>query len=264
MSKNIFSGLEDLGFDDIDGIDLYNSKKEDAKKEEIIQLTNEEKQKNLIYDREITCPVCNNTFKAKAVKTSASRILSRDSDSFIVYDVINPYFYDVLICNSCGYAAMKSDFEKIKSHKKELVLSNVTPKWKPREYPAILDEKIAIERYKLALLNAVLIGLPDSTKGMISLKIAWMYRLLNNDEQENLFLKQALDGFNTAYINELFPIYGLQRDSLMYLLGELNRKLGNSQDALLWFSKTIVSTNSSAKVKEMARIGKDLIKNTNN
>jgi uncharacterized protein (DUF2225 family) len=95
---------------------------------------------------------------------------------------------------------------------------------------------------------------------MISLKIAWMNRLLDNSTQETLFLKQALEGFNNAYINEIFPIYGLQRDSLMYLLGELSRKLGNYQDALLWFSRTIVSTNSSHKVKEMARIGKDLIK----
>ena len=168
-----------------------------------------------------------------------------------------------VICNSCGYAAMKSDFEKLKSHKKELVLSNVTPKWKPREYPDILDEKLAIERYKLALLNAVLINLPDSTKAMISLKIAWMNRLLDDTTQETLFLRQALEGFNDAYIKEIFPIYGLQRDSLMYLLGELNRKLGNYQNALLWYSKTIVSTNSSYKIKEMARIGKDSIKNIN-
>lgn len=218
---------------------------------------------NHLFDKQIVCPVCNSHFKVKTIKAKSPRVISKDSDFFIRYSVANPYFYDVLICNSCGYAAMKSDFEKIKSHKKELVLSNVTPKWKPREYPAILDEKLAIERYKLALLNAVLIDLPDSTKGMISLKIAWMYRLLNNNVQEIAFLRQALEGFNNAYIKEIFPIYGLQRDSLMYLLGELNRRLGNNQDALLWYSKTIISTNSSYKIKEMARTGKDLIRNTN-
>jgi uncharacterized protein (DUF2225 family) len=148
-------------------------------------------------------------------------------------------------------------------YKKELVLSNVTPKWKPREYPDILDEKLAIERYKLALLNALLLDLADSTKAMLSLKIAWMHRILNNTDQETVFLKQALEGFNNAYIYEVFPIYGLQRDSLMYLLGELNRKLGNSQEALQWFSKTIVSVNSSYRVKEMARNGRDLIKDEN-
>lgn len=218
---------------------------------------------NHLFDKQVICPVCDSHFKTKTVKSKSPRVISKDSDFFVRYSVANPYFYDVLICNSCGYAAMKSDFEKLKSHKKELVLSNVTPKWKPREYPAILDEKLAIERYKLALLNAVLINLPDSTKAMISLKIAWMSRLLDNNDQEIVFLKQSLEGFNNAYINEIFPIYGLQRDSLMYLLGELNRKLGNNQDALLWFSKTIISTNSSSRIKDMARIGKDLIKTMN-
>lgn len=218
---------------------------------------------NHLFDKQIICPVCNSHFKAKTVKSKSPRVISKDSDFFIRYSVVNPYFYDVLICNSCGYAAMRSDFEKLKSHKKELVLSNVTPKWKPREYPHILDEKLAIERYKLALLNAMLIDLPNSTKGMISLKIAWLNRLLDNNIQETLFLKQALEGFNTAYMTEIFPIYGLQRDSLMYLLGELNRRLGNNQDALQWYSKTIVNTNSSYKIKEMARVGKDLIKTAN-
>ncbi|CUU50599.1 DUF2225 domain-containing protein [Clostridium beijerinckii] len=218
---------------------------------------------NHLFDKQIICPVCNSHFKAKTVKSKSPRVISKDSDFFIRYSVVNPYFYDVLICNSCGYAAIRSDFEKLKLHKKELVLSNVTPKWKPREYPHILDEKLAIERYKLALLNAMLIDLPNSTKGMISLKIAWMYRLLDNSSQETLFLKQALEGFNTAYMTEIFPIYGLQRDSLMYLLGELNRRLGNNQDALQWYSKTIVNTNSSYKIKEMARVGKDLIKTAN-
>jgi len=218
---------------------------------------------NHLFDKQVICPVCDSHFKTKTVKSKSPRVMAKDSDFFIRYSVANPYFYDVCICNSCGYAAMKSDFEKLKSHKKELVLSNVTPKWKPREYPDILDEKLAIERYKLALLNAVLINLPDSAKAMISLKIAWMHRLLDDTTQETLFLKQALEGFNDAYIKEILPIYGLQRDSLMYLLGELNRKLGNYQNSLLWYSKTIVSTNSSYKVKEMARIGKDSIKNVN-
>ena len=218
---------------------------------------------NHLFDKQVICPVCNSHFKSKTVKSKSPRVVSKDSDFFIRYSVANPYFYDVLICNSCGYAAMRIDFEKLKIHKKELVFSNVTPKWKPREYPDILDEKLAIERYKLALLNALLLNLPDSTKAMISLKIAWMNRLLDNSPQETLFLKQALEGFNNAYINEIFPIYGLQRDSLMYLLGELSRKLGNYQDALLWFSRTIVSTNSTARVKDLARFGKDLIKATN-
>lgn len=218
--------------------------------------------RNYLFDKTVTCPVCNSTFKTTCVKSKTPRIESKDSDFFIRYTKkVNPYFYDVWLCNSCGYAAMKSDFENLRTFRKELVMSNISPKWTPREYPRILDEKNAIERYKLALLNAMLTSSPDSTKAMISLKIAWMFRLLEDSNSEHTFLGQALEGFKDAYKNEPFPIYGMQRDSFMYLLGELNRRLGHDQDALLWFSKTIVNTNASYRVKEMARIGKDLIKN---
>ena len=216
--------------------------------------------KEHIFDKSVVCPVCGNHFKTKAVKSKSPRIQSKDSDFFIRYNVANPYFYDVWICNSCGYAAMKADFENLRSFRQELVKSNISPKWKPREYPDILDANLAIERYKLALLNAVLIKMPDSTKAMISLKIAWMYRLLDDNEHEINFLTQALDAFNDAYVEEPFPIYGMQRDSFMYLLGELNRRTNNGEEALRWFSKAIVSTNSSYRVKEMARLGKDLVK----
>ena len=88
-----------------------------------------------------------------------------------------------------------------------------------------------------------------------------MFRLLNDNVSEMSFLRQALEGFRNAYQNEPFPIYGLQRDSLTYLIGDLNRRAGNEDEALLWLSKTIVNTNASHRVKEMARTIKDLIKN---
>lgn len=216
--------------------------------------------KDHIYDKKVVCPVCGTLFKTKVVKSKSPRIISKDSDFFIRYNIANPYFYDVWICNSCGYAAMKSDFENLRSFRQELVRSNITPKWKPRDYPEILDARTAIERYKIALLNAILIKMPDSTKAMICLKIAWMYRFLEDSEHELPFLSQALEAFNDAYIQEPFPIYGLERNSFMYLLGDLNRRIGKYDEALQWFSKTIVSTNSSYRIKEMARSGKDLIK----
>ena len=66
---------------------------------------------NHLFDKQVICPVCDSHFKAKTVKSKSPRIISKDSDFFIRYSVANPYFYDVLICNSCGYAAMRSDFE---------------------------------------------------------------------------------------------------------------------------------------------------------
>lgn len=208
----------------------------------------------------ITCPVCGDNFEAISVKARSPRVISRDSDFFIRYSVINPYLYDVIICSSCGYSSMKSEFNKIKKFQIDLVKNKITPKWKCKFYPTIFTEQIAIERYKLALLTAVLTDSKTSTKSMICLKTAWIYRLLDDTKNENILLEQALDGFQEVFFNETLPVYGLDTFSLMYLIGDLSRRLNKNDDALKWYSKTLTSIDSPYKIKELARDGRDKIK----
>ncbi len=218
------------------------------------------KEKSLLYDREVTCPVCGNIFKAKSIKTSSYRILKKDSDLFIRYSVINPYFYDVWVCNECGYTAMKRDFNKIRSFQINSVKEKITPTWIPKVYPEVYNIDIAIERFKLSLLNYVVIGSPYSKKGFNSLKLAWMYRLKNDYEKEKLFLNEALESLKEAYSSEDFPMYGMDRYTAMYLIAELMRKAGNTEESLRWFSNVITCTGISSRLKNLARDQKDLIK----
>ena len=89
-----------------------------------------------------------------------------------------------------------------------------------------------------------------------------MYRLTEDQSNELIFLKQALEGFNDAYFNEDFPIYGMDKFTCMYLIGELNRRIGNNSEALSWFSRVITTQGVPQKVKDRARDQKDLIKET--
>ena len=215
---------------------------------------------NNLFFTDILCPVCEKKFKTFSVKVNIPRVKSRDSDLFIRYLVENPYFYEVWICPTCGYSALKVDFQNIRKHQIELVKSKITPKWVNREYPIPFNEKVAIERYKLALLNSVIIERKESTKAMICLKIAWMYRLLSDETNEKIYLNQALLSFNDTYINEKLPVYGLDKFSIMFLIGEINRRIGEEETALRWFSEVITSIGSTQKIKEMARDGKDKIR----
>lgn len=262
--KDIFSGLDDLGFENISSVELYEKSKEEELEKEIENASEKSLQKELLhlYDKKVTCPVCGETFSAKAVKTSSYRMKSKDSDFFIKYDLINPYFYDVWLCNSCGYTAMKADFEKIKSFQKDLIKQNVTPKWKGRVYTEPYDVNAAIERYKLSLLNYYFMESVASKKAMTCLKLAWMNRLIEDDKAEREYLSQALKGFNDAYFNEDFPIYGMDKFTVMYLIGELNRRLGNDSEAMLWFSKVITTPSVNKRLKDLARDQKDLVKDS--
>lgn len=213
-----------------------------------------------IFLKEINCPVCENSFKTPVVKAKSPRIASKDSDLFIRYTAVNPYFYEVWLCPNCGYAALKTDFEKIKTYQKKLVKERITTKWINREYNLPFAENIAIERYKLALVNSIMSEGNFSTKAIICLRIAWLYRLLEDETNEINYIKQSLSAFNEAYSKENLPIYGLDRFSIMFLIGELNRRIGEDTIALKWLSEVIVSIGANQKIKEMSRNCKDKIR----
>lgn len=265
MSQNedIFSGLEDLGFEDLTNVDIYEDKEkknEKEKEKENQGIKQAESEEVYLYDKKVTCPVCKDEFFARAVRTSGYRMKGRDSDFYIKYDFINPYFYDVLLCDSCGYAAMKSDFEKLRKNHIELIQKNISPKWQSRKYPSVHNVDIAIERYKLSLLNYTVMSSKSSKKAMNCLKLAWMYRVSKNSSNEILFMKQALIGFKDVYFNEDLPVYGMNKFAIMYLIGELNRRLGNYEEALRYFGEVIISQAADKKIKNLARDQKDLIK----
>lgn len=259
MKNDLFSDLGDLGFESIEEIDLFNKDKKEEAPSQTKEVFDEEKEKSMIYEREVICPVCGAKFKAKTVKKEGYRVLKRDSDSFIHYATINPYFYDVWICNNCGYAASTLDFQKIKSFQIDLVKENITRKWQGKNYPEVYDINIAIERYKMALLNYFYMDVPASRKAMLCLKLAWMHRIQSEHDKEISFIKQALEGFQTAYSSEDFPICNMDRFTYLYLLGELNRRIGDFDKSLSWFSQVITTPGASQKIKDKCRDQKDLI-----
>ena len=121
---------------------------------------------------------------------------------------------------------------------------------------------IAIERYKLALITAMVSEGKKSTIGMILLRIAWMYRSLGESE-EFIYLKEALAALEEAYNLEEYPIYNLDELNFKYLLGELNRRVNNDNEALKYLGDVIISSKATARLKNLARDQRDKIKNKN-
>lgn len=259
--ENIFSGLEELGFKNLDNVDLY---KKEANEEKNGQ--NKEKKapnpKDFLYEKTCQCPVCNNEFKTKAVKKGKARIVSTDTDLMPIYENINPTFYDVIICPRCGYSALTRYFEKVKADQADLIKTKISSSYKAKIYPDVYDIDIAIERYKLALLNAFVKVAKSSEKAYICLKLGWLYRLKKDNANEIKFLEQAYIGFNDSFSTESFPICGMDSYTLMFLVGELARRLGKENDALIWLGRVITGRNVNPKLKERARDQKDLIKNS--
>lgn len=93
-----------------------------------------------------------------------------------------------------------------------------------------------METYKLALICAQTIGETDRIIASLLHHIAWLYRYKYNVEQEKRFLEYSLEAYIRVYEKEGV---GGSDARLMYLIGELNRRIGKYNDAVKWFGRVI-------------------------
>lgn len=229
---------------------------------------------NILYNAKLSCPVCNREILFRTLKSGKIRLIKTDLDLRPTYDLIDPTMYEIVVCNYCGFANLKKTLDMITDTKAELIKKNISKKFIERSYPDIYTYEIAIERYKLALLNAMVINAKESEKAYICLKLAWLYRsllekeeIINDEEkynecieEEKNFLGHALEGFKKAFINETMPAMDLDEATVKYLIGELSRRLGNLEEASRWIGEVIVSRSINKRLRERAIECKELIK----
>ena len=58
-----------------------------------------------LYDKEITCPVCEKKYKTKKVKSAAVKVDKKDSDFCMHFKGENPLYYSAYVCPHCGYSS---------------------------------------------------------------------------------------------------------------------------------------------------------------
>lgn len=216
---------------------------------------------DLLYNKEITCPVCQQKFNVTKIKSKGLKVASRDSDFCVYYEGINPLCYDVWVCENCGYAAQSDKFEAIGSRDATAIKKALSPKWKKRSYSGERDLDNAIETFKLVLLNMQARNAKSSEYAKIALRLAWLYRM-KQDEKEIEFLKHALKHYSEAYEKERFPVEKLDENTCLFMIGELSRRVGNYEEAVKWLSRLISSPDArrNPALMEIAREQYQLVK----
>jgi hypothetical protein len=188
-------------------------------------------------------------FETKKVRSSKLRLIKKDEDFLAYYEGENPIKYNIFVCPNCGYSASENKFNSINNEEKEIILKEITSKWNKRSYgdKRTLDE--AIEVYKLALYIGEILDYKKLELGSLCLSLGWLYRIKKNQEEEARFLGLAKDLFEEGFYNESLIGTNMDELKLGYLIGEINRRLGNKEKALKWFN-TILS-NPDLKTNPM-------------
>lgn len=207
---------------------------------------------DVLYDKNHNCPVCDTHFTSKAIRSRKNTIVSTDSDLYSHFTVVNPIIYDVIVCNHCGYAALENNFSNLRPTQIEWLKKEIKAKYTPTLYPEILNEKQAINRYKLALLSAMVKKSRVGERAYLCLKIGWLYRDLEDEANETLYLNHAKRDFMTAFSTEPFPIFELNEMTTMYIIAELSRRSGEFEQALRWIGDLIIRRDLPAPLRQRA------------
>lgn len=262
----LLSGLSDLGLGNLESMEIFEEKKGPSKQQAAEVQKVEEK--DLIYDKNFTCPVCGRVFPAKVMKTGKAKLLGTDFDLRPRYEGIDVVKYDVELCPSCGYAALTRFFPHVSGGQAKLIMENISKKIRLHPFDGdTYTYEDALERYKLALVNAIVKRAKASEKAYICLKSAWLLRgyaeyLVENGEkaeadalkpQEEEYLLNAYNGFVDARQKENFPMCGMDEITIDFLLAELAFYLKKYDVASKMVASILTSTSANNRIKDKAR-----------
>lgn len=278
---NLFSGLEAFGLGKMSNLDVYASDEKNTKKQAEGAEADEKKitEEDFIFDKSYTCPVCDKDFKSKTVKTGKVKLISADTDLRPKYQHVDSLKYDAIVCPNCGYSALNRFFNYMTSAQAKQIKEQISSSFKGiGNNEEVFSYDDAISRHKLALVNTIVKKSKLSERAYTCLKTAWLLRGKaealaadtegqNNKEviaelqkEELEFLTNAYEGFIEAFSKEMFPMCGMDENTMTYLVAELARRIGKYDESSRWISKVLIARDANERIKSKARELKELLK----
>lgn len=271
----LLSGLRSLGLGGLEGMNIFEEEEKKVKEAAAAPPPKVE-EKDLIYDKSVSCPVCGSEFTAKIMKSGKAKLVGTDADLRPKYEGLDAVKYDVLLCKECGYAALARYFNSIIPAQAKLVKDNISTIVHMKEYEdETYSYEQAFERYQLALACAVVKKSRVSERAYICLRSAWLLRgwresLQEGDQkdpkqaaelekQETEYLQNAFKGFMEARKSESFPMCGMDEITVDYLLAVLAARFKQYEAASRLISGILTASTANARIKDKARDLKDQI-----
>lgn len=272
----LLSGLEQFGLSNLENMDLYETPKKDEAEPGGSKAPATVQEQDFLFDKAFTCPICDKEFKARTVKIGKAKLAGSDLDLRPRYEQIDLLKYDIILCPYCGYAALSRFFKFVTSPQAKNIKKTISSTFKPqKEFKEIYTYDEALERYKLTLANAIVKQTRASEKAYICLKTAWLLRgkaehldknLPDYEEQkkqcedeENEFLRNALEGFLAARQTESFPMCGMDEPTVDYLIAVTAMRFEQYDVSSRLITGILQSPTANPRMKDKARDVKEML-----
>ncbi len=216
------------------------------------------------YEKKIECLHCKTAFPTLKVRSKNSRVAKYDTDFQPIYEEnqISALYYNVFVCEHCGFS-FTEDFSKyFATGVAEEIHNQISRKWVPHNFKGERTVSQAIQALKLAFLCATIKKEKYIITAGLLIRLAWIYRSLNNESQEKRFMEMARNHYTESYSTEDYKSTQMSDARVMYMIAELSRRLEDYETATRFFSRVIESQRSGgeAKLLEMAKEQWNLIR----
>ena len=209
-----------------------------------------------LYDRKVECLVCKKDYSTKKIRSRFIRAIQHDTDFCSYYDPepLNPLLYYVNVCPHCGFSATDEFSPYFPPSTLEMIKKNICERWSGLDYTGTRTFEAALKTYKLGIYSATLKREKHIATAGLYMRLAWLYRTHQITDQEERFMRLALHEYISSYGVEDYVNTHMSEIRLLYLIGELNRRLKNDKQAILYFSKVITKKKETIekRIVEMA------------
>jgi len=198
-----------------------------------------------LWNKKLSCPFCGHEFESSRMRQGAMRVKEKWTDFGSLFEGLCPYYYAITACPSCLVAARNEEFEKFNAGYEPKLMEFSKRARAQTAKPDIfgvgeITHEMAVRRHELAIAchKLKVHGEPGELAGLW-LHIVWMCRLKGDEEAERKALEQALAAYLVFFEKGNKLPEKLGEPGVVYLIGELNRRLGRFQEAREYFSKAL-------------------------
>ena len=203
-----------------------------------------------------TCPVCGETISITKVR---SRLFAEttDDDFCVHYKDFNPYYYTVWVCEKCGYAADEKRFLAIMPERnKKKIQAFLKDRKIGIAYTETRTHAEAVASFKLAIFYSDMLNESIAHIAGFYLQLAWLYRESEERDKEDEILRKVIELYDQSLMTERYPLGSLTDTTVIYLIGALYNRLGDTEKTTQYLSRIISDQDSrivERKVFEKAR-----------
>jgi len=210
------------------------------------------------------CPACGEEIALWNVRESSYRIAGRDTDFRTIYQgPVDPMFYDVWVCQVCLYASRRENFLELTPSEAERIEACQDERFKIArcgEFVGVRSREAAVKSYLLSEICYKNRRTSYETIAGLHLRVAWLFRGFKDEKRDKAYLQKALENYMLSYEKERSMKGKLGEDGLVYLIGELNRRLERDEEALKYFGIVLRNRGSRPEFRRMADEASDKVK----